>query len=40
MLNESKCDGVFPKNLKIAKVVPTFKSGDSEIPTITDRYQF
>ena len=27
------CDGVFPNNLKIAKVIPLFKSGDSEIPT-------
>ena len=24
---------VFPNNLKIAKVVPLFKSGDSELPT-------
>ena len=24
---------VFPDNLKIAKVVPLFESGDSEIPT-------
>ena len=31
--NESICDGFFPDNLKIAKVVPLFKSGDSEIPT-------
>ena len=33
VINESICDGVFPENLKIAKVVPIFKSGDSEIPT-------
>ena len=33
VINESICDGVFPDNLKIAKVVPVFKSGDSEIPT-------
>ena len=33
VINESICDGVFPNNLKIAKVVPIFKSGDSEIPT-------
>ena len=32
-MNESRCDGVFPDNLKIAKVVPVFKSGDGEIPT-------
>ena len=32
-LYESICDGVFPNNLKIAKVVPILKSGDSEIPT-------
>ena len=30
VINES--NGVFPNNLKIAKVVPIFKSGDSEIP--------
>jgi len=33
VINENICDGVFPNNLKIAKVVPIFKSGDSEIPT-------
>ena len=33
VINESICDGVFPNNLKIAKVVPIFKTGDSEIPT-------
>jgi len=33
VMNECICDGVFPNNLKIAKVVPLFKSGDSEIPT-------
>jgi len=33
VINESICDGVFPNNLKLAKVVPIFKSGDSEIPT-------
>jgi len=33
VINECLCDGVFPDNLKIAEVVPTFKSGDSEIPT-------
>ena len=33
VINESICDGVFPNNLKIAKVVAIFKSGDSEIPT-------
>ena len=33
VINESICDGVFPNNLKIAKVVPLFKSGDSELPT-------
>jgi len=33
VINESICDSVFPNNLKIAKVVPIFKSGDSEIPT-------
>jgi len=33
VINGSICDGVFPNNLKIAKVVPLFKSGDSEIPT-------
>jgi len=27
------CVSVFPNNLKIAKVVPIFKLGDSEIPT-------
>ena len=32
VINESICDGVFPNNIKIAKVVPIFKSGDSEIP--------
>jgi len=32
VINESICDGVFSDNLKIAKVVPIFKSGDSEIP--------
>jgi len=32
-VNESICDGVLPDNLKIAKVVPIFKSGDSEIRT-------
>jgi len=32
--NECICDGVFPDNLKIAKVVPIFKLGDSDIPTI------
>jgi len=30
-MNESICDGVFPDNLKIAKVAPIFKSGDNEI---------
>ena len=30
-INECITDGVFPDNLKIAKVVPIFKSGDSEI---------
>jgi len=33
VINENICDGVFPNTLKIAKVVPIFKSGDSEIPT-------
>ena len=33
VINESICEGVFPNNLKIAKVVPIFKSGNSEIPT-------
>jgi len=33
VINKSICDGVFPDNLKIAKVAPIFKSGDSEIPT-------
>jgi len=33
VINESICDCVFPDNLKIAKVVPIFQSGDSEIPT-------
>jgi len=33
VISESVLDGVFPNNLKIAKVVPIFKSGDSEIPT-------
>ena len=33
VINESICDAVFPNNLKIAKVVPLFKSGDSELPT-------
>jgi len=33
VINECICDGVFPNNLKIATVVPLFKSGDSEIPT-------
>jgi len=33
VINESICDGVFPNNLKIAEVVPIFKTGDSEIPT-------
>jgi len=33
VINESICDGVFLDNLKIAKVVPIFKLGDSEIPT-------
>jgi len=33
VINESIRDGVFPHNLKIAKVVSIFKSGDSEIPT-------
>ena len=32
VINESICDGVFPDNLKIAKVAPIFKSGDSQIP--------
>jgi len=31
VINKSICDGVFPNNLKIAKVVPIFKSGDREI---------
>jgi len=33
VINESICDGVFQENLKIAKVVPIFNSGDSDIPT-------
>ena len=33
VINERICDGVFPNNLKIAKVVPIFKPGGSEIPT-------
>jgi len=33
VINKNICDGVFPNNLKIAKVVPIFKSEDSEIPT-------
>ena len=33
VINESIRDGVFPNTLKIAKVIPLFKSGDSEIPT-------
>ena len=33
VINEIICDGVLPDNLKIAKVVQIFKSGDSEIPT-------
>jgi len=33
VINESICDSVVPNNLKIAKVVPFFKTGDSEIPT-------
>ena len=33
VINERICDSVFPNNLKIAKVIPIFKSGDSEIPT-------
>jgi len=33
VINESIRDGVFPDNLKIAKVVPIFKSGESEIPS-------
>ena len=33
VINESICNGVFPDNIKIAKVVPLFKSGDSENPT-------
>jgi len=33
VINESISDGVFPNTLKIAKVIPLFKSGDSEIPT-------
>ena len=32
VINESIYDGVFPNNLKLAEVVPIFKSGDSEIP--------
>jgi len=32
VINASICDGVFPNNLKIAKAVPIFKSGDSETP--------
>ena len=32
VINESMCDGVFPDNLKVATVVPIFKSGDSELP--------
>jgi len=33
VINESICDSVFPENLKITKVVPIFKWGDSKIPT-------
>ena len=33
VINESICDGVFPNNLKITKVVPIFKSGVVEILT-------
>ena len=33
VINESICDSVFPNNLKIDKVEPIFKSGDSEVPT-------
>jgi len=33
VINESIYDGVFPGNLKIPKVVPIFRSEDSEIPT-------
>jgi len=32
VINECICDGIFPVNLKISKVIPIFKSGDSEIP--------
>jgi len=33
VINECICDGVFTDHLKIAKVVPIFKSGGSEMPT-------
>ena len=33
MINQPFYNGVFPSKLKIAKVVPTFKTGDPEIPS-------
>ena len=36
IINESIYDGVFMDNIKMAEVVPIFRSGDSEIPLITD----
>jgi len=33
VVDKSICDSVFPDALKISKVLPIFKSGDSEIPT-------
>ena len=30
-INQSLCTGIFPKKLKIAKVIPLFKKGDSHL---------
>ena len=31
IINQSLCTGIFPKKLKIAKVIPLFKKGDSHL---------
>ena len=33
-------EAVFPKKLKIAKVIPFFKKGDNKILKITDQFLF
>ena len=39
-VNESLSSGVFPENLKAAKVVPIYKSGEKAIERIIDPYLF